>query len=90
MASTENSQLTSHLVVKDGVFPHKIGIKGTMATLTTTDQYRTGGSSYGDWGREETKGIQIGKGRVNLSLVANEKIWYIKKNLRNLLKHYQN
>ena len=37
-----------------------------MATLTTTDQYCIGGSSYGDWGRKEIKGIQIGKERVKL------------------------
>ena len=50
-----------------------------MATLTSTDQYCIGGSSYGDWGRKEIKGIQIGKERVKLSLVANDIMLYIKK-----------
>ena len=48
-----------------------------MPTLTTTIQHSFGSFSHSNQRRERTKGIQIGKEEVKLSLLADDMILYI-------------
>ena len=60
-----------------------------MSTFTTVIQHSFGSPSYSNKGREEIKGIQIGKEEVKLSLFADDKILYIensKDSIRKLLE----
>ena len=48
-----------------------------MPTLTTTIQHSFGSFSHSHQRKKETKGIQIGKEEVKLSLFADDMILYI-------------
>ena len=60
-----------------------------MSTFTTIIQHNTGSPSYSNQRKRETKGIQIRKEEVKLSLFADDMILYIenpKDSIRKLLE----